>query len=98
MRTLVLLGLCVALLAIGSCSRLEDTPLRALPADMVDLNTLPAEYGELVAITHFGDPGSVPGSYELWFSNAETGRVTHVQIYSPTWQYNPAKIRVIERD
>ena len=95
MRKCLLLCSCIGLLMIGSCSRL---PGDELPVNLVDLTELPAAYGHLVAITQYGDPANQPGWYEMWFSNPESGQITHVPMWRPTKQYDPSKILVIERN
>ena len=95
MRKCLLLCSCIGLLMIGSCSRLTGDKQ---PVTLVDLTELPAAYGHLVAITHYGDPAMQPGWYEMWFSNPESGQITHVPMWRPTLQYDPSKIYVIERN
>ena len=88
----LILGL---LLVLGACSSLEteDSP----PQNLIPLSSLPAEYGELVTVLHY-DAGSGPLVWdELWFENEDTGVVTRVPVYRPTWSYDPARVRRIER-
>ncbi len=80
---------------LGGCTTLdqEATP----PANLVPLVALPADYGELVTVVHY-DAGNGPLVWdELWFENEDTGVVTRVPVYRPTWSYDPARVRRIER-
>lgn len=83
-----ILGLVIAL---GACTALDDEV--APPEGLVPLESLPADYGELVTVLHY-DVGDGPLLWdELWFENEETGAVTRVPVYRPTWSYDPARVR-----
>lgn len=88
----ILLG---GILCCVSCSPLEQQP--QLPESLVDLQELPAEYGQLVAVVPMPNSDNNARWYELWFSDPDTGRIAFVPMYRPRWQYDPENIRVIER-
>jgi len=83
------------MLVFGACTALDEnnTP----PENLVPLASLPADYGELVTVLHY-DTGDGPVVWdELWFENEETGVVTRVPVHRPTWSFDPARVRRIER-
>jgi|GEM_PF-6046524 len=84
-----LVTLLAGLMLLASCS-----PLYEPPENLVDLEQLPASYGELVDVTQYKDTHW----YELWFYNEETGAITHVPLYRSTWQVRPERVRTILRD
>lgn len=83
--------LLLGLFLVVSCQPLSEPPnLEGL----VELKEIPAEYGQLVAVT----AGPLPERwYGLWFSNAESGRVTYMSVSRDTWQYRPDSVKVLER-
>ena len=89
----LLLGL---LLVITSC-----TPLRKdvnPPAgDLVSLDSLPAEYGEVVSVTFAPQASGFTGWRELWFQSEATGKVTYVPVLLPDWKYYPKMVRSFDR-
>ena len=95
-RCLGSLCLLVFMTFLGACTSLERMSQANLDA-LVPLDQLPAEYGQLVAVTQFGDPAIRPGWYELWFSDPESGKITQVPFWRETWSYAADRIRVVER-
>ena len=89
---LLILGLVIAL---GGCTALDENDVP--PENLVPLASLPSDYGELVTVLHY-ETGEGPRVWdELWFENEDTGTVTRVQLYRPTWSYDPSRVRRIER-
>jgi hypothetical protein len=86
-RLLPFLALLLLMTAV-SCA-----PLEAEKEGLVDFTDIPAEWGHLVTVTKYKDSDY----YELWFSNPETGAVTHVPLYRPTWQIKLERVQTIER-
>ncbi len=88
MPRLIIIPAAILLLALG-CS-----PLQEDQSHLTALDELPAQYGRLVSVTpHYAKHEW----YELWFCDDETGAVTHVPLYRPTWSYNPERVRTITR-
>jgi len=84
-----------AVIVLAGCTALDGDD--AVPANLLPLAALAADYGELVTVLHY-QPGNGPVVWdELWFENEETGVVTRVPVYRPTWSYDPARVRRIER-
>ncbi len=80
-----------------SCTPLAEEEPPGGPENLVALTELPAEYGELIAVTRIPNPRNRMEWYELWFSHPETGRITHVPVWRQTWSYAPDWITVIDR-
>lgn len=80
--------LTLLLMATVSCSPLADEK-----DGLVDLTDIPAAWGHLVSINAYKDTGY----YEMWFSNPETGSMTHVPLYRPTWQIKLERVQTFER-
>lgn len=78
----------LALLTLASCA-----PLETEPTGLVDFEDVPAEWGRLVSVTKHDRTEY----YELWFDNAETGSITHVPLYRPTWQIKIDRVRTLPR-
>jgi hypothetical protein len=91
---LLLAGLCCGLVFLASCSRLHQ-PIA--PANLVSLEAIPAEWGELVAVLHAPTSKGDTRWDELWFENEETGIITFVPVYRWGWGYDPDKVRTIGR-
>ena len=81
-------ALAILLLAGLSCA-----PLKSEHEGLVDFTDIPAEWGQLVTVTKYDNTDY----YELWFSNSETGSITHVPLYRPTWQIKPDRVRTMPR-
>jgi hypothetical protein len=99
MRYQPLLALVLPLLLIGGCEPLPEKEQQVQPDNLgfVPLDSLPAEYGQLVAVTpHFGRSGPSDW-YELWFSEPVSGRVTLVQVWRPGMSYPASAVVVIDR-
>ncbi len=80
--------LMLLLVAVISCA-----PLVEEKEGLVDFTDIPADWGHLVAVTEYQDSGY----YELWFSNPETGSLTHVPLYRVTWQIKLDRVRTLPR-
>lgn len=91
---LFIVGLCCGLLILASCSRLPE-PER--PQNLLPLDRIPAEWGELVQVLHYPPQKGDIRWDELWFENEETGTITFVPIYRWDWGYDPQKVRTIQR-
>ena len=76
------------------CTALDD---ETAPENLVPLSTLPADYGELVTVLHYQVGNQTPSWDEMWFENEDTGTVTRVPVYRPTWSYDPTRVRQITR-
>lgn len=101
MRSYRLIALILFLLPIAGCQPLpvaeEKDPQDTAELGYLPLDSLPAEWGRLVAVTpHFSRSGSSDW-YELWFSDTVSGRVTLVPVYRPDLTYPPDVVRVIDR-
>ena len=68
-------------------------PLEEPKEGLVPFADIPADWGQLVAVTMYKDTGY----YELWFSNPDTGSLTHVPLDRATWQVKLDRIRTIRR-
>lgn len=94
------IALALSLFLIGACQPLpreEETPVDTAELGYLPLDSLPAEWGQLVAVTpHFNRSGPSDW-YELWFSEPVSGRVTLVSVYRPNLTYALDVVRVIER-
>ncbi len=84
----ILLLLILVLLACTSC-----TPQYEESDGLVDFTDIPAEWGQLVSVTKYKDSRY----YELWFSNAETGSITHVPLARDSWKIKLEKVRTVPR-
>jgi len=84
----ILLLLILFLLACTSCA-----PQYEESDGLVDFTDIPAEWGQLVTVTKYKESGY----YELWFSNTETGSITHVPLNRQTWKIKLEKVRTIPR-
>ena len=83
----------LSLLALLLLATLSCAPLRDEKDGLVDFTDVPADWGHLVAVTKYKDSGY----YELWFSNPETGSLTHVPLYRPTWQIKLERVQTFPR-
>ena len=93
------LFLVLPLLLINGCEPLQQEPQQLEPTELgyTPLDSLPADYGQLVAVTpHFGRSGPSDW-YELWFSEPASGRITLVQVWRPGLSYLKSAVIVIER-
>ena len=93
------LALVLPLLLISGCEPLNEEPQQFEPTELgyTSLDSLPAEYGQLVAVTpHFGRSGPSDW-YELWFSEPASGRITLVPVWRPGLSYLTSAVTVIER-
>ncbi|MBU0740849.1 hypothetical protein KKA85_04235 [bacterium] len=81
------------LLALLVVTALSCAPLEGDKAGLVDFTDVPADWGHLVAVTEYKETGY----YELWFSNPETGSMTHVPLYRTTWQIKLDRVRTFPR-
>jgi hypothetical protein len=97
MRFHRLLALVFPVLLIGGCEPLPEVAEPVEPPGLVSLDSLPAEYGELVAVTPHTSPWGPSNWYELWFSDAVSGRVTLVAVWRPGLRYAPSAVKVVER-
>ena len=88
---LLVLGL---LFVVAGCAALNED--QAPPENLLPLSTLPAEYGELVTVLHYENDSGPLIWDELWFENEDTGLITRVAVYRPTWSYDPSRIRQIQ--
>lgn len=82
------------LLAAGILMAVSCSPIAEERPDLQPMLELPAEYGNLVAVTQHHENSEW---YELWFCDQETGVVTHVPLYRTTWSYMPERVRRIAR-
>ena len=80
--------LALLLFPVLSCSPLADDK-----DGLADFTEIPEDWGQLVAVTKYEDTGY----YELWFSNPDTGTLTHVPLYRATWQIKPDRVRTLPR-
>ena len=90
----LLTGVLLILSFSGSCSSLEEEPI---DRNLVPLLDIPAEWGQLVAVTQYPQMKDGVGWYELWFSNPAAGTITHVPLFRSEWGYDPEKVRVVRR-
>ena len=93
------LALILPLLLINGCEPLPEEPQQLEPAELqyTALDSLPAEYGQLVAVTpHLGSSGPSDW-YELWFSEPASGKITLVPVWRPGLSYPKSGVTVIER-
>jgi hypothetical protein len=86
--------LCAGLFTLASCTPLSQP---TEPENLVSLETIPAEWGELVTVLHYPETRSTIRWDELWFENEETGTITLVPVYRWKWGYNPDGVRTITR-
>ena len=91
---LLFAGLVCGLVGLASCSRLQQ-PVE--PTNLVSLDKIPAEWGDLVAVLQPPTTSSDSRWDKLWFENRETGVVTVVPVYRPKWGYDPDKVKTIDR-
>ena len=97
MRLCYLLVL-VPLLWIGACQPLEEgEEATAVAAGLIPLDSIPAEWGQLVAVIQRVVPEGQLLWNDLWFSDPVSGRITFVPVYRPDLTYKPASVYVIER-
>ena len=97
MRLYYLLVL-VPLLWIGACQPLEEAEeASAVAAGLIPLDSIPAEWGQLVAVIPRVGPQVPLPWHELWFSEPDSGRITLVPVYRPDLTYRPASVYVVER-
>jgi hypothetical protein len=86
-------------LLINACDPLPEDQQQWEPTELgfTPLDSLPADYGQLVAVTpHFGRSGPTSW-YELWFSEPASGRITLVPVWRPGLSYPKSAVTVIER-
>ena len=98
MRLYYVLAL-VPLLWIGACQPLEKETKEpsAVASGLIPLDSLPAEWGNLVAvIPRVGRDGPTDW-YELWFSEPTSGRITLVPVHRPELRYPSSSVYVVER-
>ena len=88
---LIFLG---SVLLLAGCTALDEVEV---PEDLVPLSELPADYGELVTVVHTQGSGQTSRWDELWFENEDTGTLTRVFLYRPTWSWDPSYTRHITR-
>ena len=81
------------LLALLLITVLSCAPLDGEKEGLVDFTDVPDDWGHLVAVTKYKNTGY----YELWFSNPETGSVTHVPLYRMTWQIKLDRVHPFPR-
>ena len=67
-----------------SADRREDTLLPLDDVEKTFVRAVPAGDGAMVWD-------------ELWFENEDTGVLTRVPLYRPTWSYDPARVRQVLR-
>jgi hypothetical protein len=84
----LILPLLILLLVCASCAPLDDKS-----DGLVDFTEIPAEWGHLVAVTKHQESGY----YELWFSNPETGSLTHAPLQRQTWGIKIDRVRTMPR-
>ena len=98
MRLHYLLAL-VPLLSIGACQPLEKESSEPSVVDpsLIPLDSLPAEWGKLVAVIPRVARDGPTDWYELWFSEPTSGRITLVPVYRPELRYPPSSVYVVER-
>ena len=98
MRLHYLLAL-VPLLWIGACQPLEQEGMEPSAVDpgLIPLDSLPAEWGNLVAVIPRVARDGPTDWYELWFSEPTSGRITLVPVYRPELRYPSSSVYVIER-
>ena len=94
MRWWFLASIVGVLLVFTACTAIQPDPE---PEDLVPLTSLPAEYGELVTVLHYPGSDGSPLWDELWFENEETGTITRVPVFRPSWAYPPDRVRQIQR-
>jgi hypothetical protein len=89
------LALVLPLLLISGCEPLNEEPQQFEPTELgyTSLDSLPAEYGQLVAVTR----AFSPEWYELWLSEPASGRITLVPVWRPGLSYQKSFVTVIER-
>jgi hypothetical protein len=92
-HTLVLLPL----VATGGCQPLPEEEPMPDPPGLVAMDTIPAEWGQLVAVVPIVGPEGILPWQQLWFSEPTTGRVTLVRLYRPELAYIPDAVVVMER-
>ena len=86
---------CGFMLLLAACTPLEEK--NDTRENLTPLASLPADYGELVTVLHYESGEGAIVWDELWFENEETGVITRVPVYRPTWSFDPARVRRIER-
>jgi hypothetical protein len=91
---LLFAGLGCGLVCLASCSRLRQ-PVE--PTNLVSLEKIPAEWGNLVAVLHAPISRSDSRWDELWFENEDTGIITFVPVYRWKWGYDPDNVKTIDR-
>ena len=88
----------VPLLWIGACQPLEEADeASAVAAGLIPLDSIPAEWGHLVAVIQRVVPEGQLLWNDLWFSDPVSGRITFVPVYRPDLTYKPASVYVVER-
>ena len=84
---------------IAGCQPLEERLEEQAPIDygLVPFDSLPMEWGRLVAVTPHPQKSGAATWYEMWFSDPTSGRITLVPVYRPELSYSPSLVTVIGR-
>ncbi len=83
-----------SVLLLAGCTALDQV---TVPENLIPLSELPANYGELVTVLH--SPGDKRAAQwdELWFENKDSGTLTRVYLFRPTWSWDPSFVKQITR-
>ena len=93
---LFLMLLMVVMCSMVACTRQQEQ-VDPMTDKMVNLEDIPASYGELVAVTFAPQNNKDTRWREMWFENEETGTITYVPVRLPGWMFNPELVKTIKR-